>query len=459
MYKLSRKFFLVCVPALFAVAALLMVLYQSTTTSAITELGERSNLSLAWATLGASRPQVVEFLEQSVGESQATSGPIELDQRFLASVRMLMDETAVIRVKIYDANGIVAYSTKPDQIGGHRDDNPKFLLGMQGVVSSRLIVSDSFDALEKRSESENLIQTYIPVQLNPTSGIVGVLEIYTNVDHLFETIEKTTRQVSIIGFCALVGLFVVLWWSITRAERTINRQRTIIAQRSHSLELLAERLSSAQEAERHRVSRELHEGLGQTLAAIKVQIEMDQGKSMPSDKKELVRLIQKAMTEVRHAATGLRPPSLDEAGPVSTISWYCRQFESIHPDIVVDLDLVPTDSQIPQRLTTAIYRIVQEVLRDLARFTDTHAVKISIFREDEFLKMTFRVHVRRIHDYAEDAEYSAASMLQRALAPLRERAILFGAQLTILQASESEIDVTCTWSVENVSLSPESQIA
>ena len=251
----------------------------------------------------------------------------------------------------------------------------------------------------------------------------------------------------------------MLWWSTTRVERTFNRQRTIITERNHSLELLAERLSSAQEAERHRVSRELHEGLGQTLAAIKVQIEIDRGKSTHSDKKELVRLIHTALTAVQRAATGLRPPSLDEAGPISTISWYCRQFESIHPDIVVNLDLIPTDLQIPQRLTTAIYRIVQEVLRDLARFTDTHAVRISIFREDELLKMAFRIQVRPVHGYAEDAEYSAASMLRPALAPLRERAILFGAQLTVLQASESEIDVTCTWSVENVSSSPESQIA
>jgi signal transduction histidine kinase len=451
MFRLSRQFVLVCVPALLVVGILLVLLYQTTTNSAIIELGERSNLSVAWATLSSSRPQVIEFLEQSASATPVSGKELELDLRFTAAVSFLMTETQVYRVKIYNANGIVAYSTKPEQVGDNRADNPRFLMSMQGVVSSDLIIDSSYDAHEQRPGAGHLIQTYIPVQAGPTLPIVGVLEIYTNVDYLFEKIEKTKLLVFLVAVVTLVGLFIVLWWSTLRAERTIARHRTIIDERSHSLELLAERLSSAQEAERQSVSRELNEGLGQTLAAIKLAIEDDHTTLMPGQNDSLIRLLQQAMADVRRTAMGLRPPSLDEAGAISTIAWYCRQFESAHPDIAVTTDLKIKDPEIPQRFVTAIFRIVQETLRDLVRFTDSKSVHISLDSSDEYLRLEFRVGMPPFQNHTVETESTAESSLKHALGPLTERATLFGAHFEVEQSGELEITITSTWSMQNVS--------
>lgn len=451
MFRLARKFAIICIPALMVVGILLSMLYQSTTTSAIIDMGERSNISLAWATLRSSQSPVIEFLEQSVDGRETIHDPPVIDEGFTEIVNFLLEETPVVRVKIYDANGVVAYSTRSDQIGDKRNNNPHFRAGLRGDITSQLVFQDSFDSLEKRVEKENLIQTYIPIQSRPTSPIVGVFEIYTNVDPLFERIAVTRLQISVIAFIMLAVLFIVLLWSIIRAERTIVLQRTVIDERTHSLELLAERLSSAQEAERERVARELNEGLAQTLAAIKFQIESGSEKSAQPGKKSLVRLIQQAMAEVRRTATDLRPASLDDAGLTSTIAWYCRQFEVSHPNMVVEADLSVSEDEVPESLRISIFRVLQETLRDLARYTETHKTKVSLAEENNHLELKFTVQVPPPHDSLDEVGLVESSRLHRVLSPMEERAILLGAKFRISQAGESEICVTCTWPLANMS--------
>ena len=151
---------------------------------------------------------------------------------------------------------------------------------------------------------------------------------------------------------------------------------------------LSARLLQAQDAERRRIARELHDSVGQLLAAISMnisQVTREKEKLSPQAQRcveENQKLVQQSLTEIRTLSHLLHPPLLDEIGLESAIRWFADGFTQ-RSNIAVSLDLPPAGlNRLPEDLEIAIFRIVQESLTNIHRHSGSPTARIRLTQED-----------------------------------------------------------------------------
>ncbi|MES2016150.1 MAG: PAS domain-containing sensor histidine kinase [Pseudomonadota bacterium] len=193
--------------------------------------------------------------------------------------------------------------------------------------------------------------------------------------------------------------------SVTEHDKTINtiilrditeRQRVQESlSRSHAqLRQLSSALQTVREEERTHIARELHDDLGQLLASLRMDLNLLQQE--PSRGATSMRLMQgmednllTAITSLRRIATNLRPRALDEGGLFFALQGLCDEFSKrygIACDLLADEDALRLDDA----TSTAIFRIVQEGLTNIARHAHATKVTLNLDRLDGALLVTLR---------------------------------------------------------------------
>ena len=155
------------------------------------------------------------------------------------------------------------------------------------------------------------------------------------------------------------------------------------------LRLLSAQLLTAQEDERRRISRELHDTIGQSLSAVKFTVENvlqeigEEGSGTAVQTLEsAIRMVQGSVEEVRRIQKNLRPPTLDDLGLLATISWFCREFEGVYSDIRIEREVDLKEEHLPGPLKIVIYRVMQEALNNVAKHSRTKAVRLALRKND-----------------------------------------------------------------------------
>jgi PAS domain S-box-containing protein len=176
----------------------------------------------------------------------------------------------------------------------------------------------------------------------------------------------------------------------SRAELELRvLERTADLEKANAqLRLLPSMLINAQEEERRRISGELHDSVGQTLAALKYGIETVLVKRDTGDLtgafellENFVPTLQQSIEETRSIYMGLRPSIIDSLGLMATLEWFCREFQRVHPGLDIDVNAGIEEMQIPEFLKITVFRIVQEALNNAAKHSRAKRVKLSFLRE------------------------------------------------------------------------------
>jgi signal transduction histidine kinase len=156
----------------------------------------------------------------------------------------------------------------------------------------------------------------------------------------------------------------------------------------NELELLSQQLIQAQELERRRIARELHDSVGPSLSAIKYSLERGaelHRQSRHADTQPLlgrtIQLVRAAIADVRSIAMDLRPPVLDDLGVASALEWLSREFGETYGHIGVHTRIDATDADIPPQLATTIFRCAQELLNNVAKHSRAHHVSVTLSRD------------------------------------------------------------------------------
>jgi signal transduction histidine kinase len=155
-------------------------------------------------------------------------------------------------------------------------------------------------------------------------------------------------------------------------------------------------LLDSQEAEKKRISRELHDSLGQLLTSINLHAlqclsNMDTAVEIPQAMRDSLQVIsamtKQAMGELRGICGALRPAILDDLGVEAAINWQCRQISSGAEELRVTTDFQIHEALIPDAYRTVIYRIVQEALNNAVKYARADSISIKLYHAGDFLQL------------------------------------------------------------------------
>lgn len=161
------------------------------------------------------------------------------------------------------------------------------------------------------------------------------------------------------------------------------------------LRLLAARLQSAREEERAVVAREMHDELGQALTALKLDTSWMMGRLSQNQEPlrerllSMVSLIDEAIITVRRVSSRMRPAVLDDLGLEAAIEWLTREYAT-RTGIECELDLQGENPPLDEESATAVFRILQEALTNVARHAEASRVQIGLQVTDGDLVMRVR---------------------------------------------------------------------
>ena len=215
------------------------------------------------------------------------------------------------------------------------------------------------------------------------------------------------------------------------------------------LRLLASQLLRAQEDERKRIAREMHDSIGSSLSAVKFSLENAAAQliGIPEVRESfmtLSRAMEQAIDESRRIMTDLRPSLLDDFGIIATIEWFCRRFQSIYTDIPVEKDIRLDESQVPENLKIIIFRVIQEAMNNSAKHSRARKISMGLSLEDGCI--TLRVGDDGV-GFDRAAVVSKGEGAKFGLTSMRERAELSGGEFEIESILEIGTTISVRWKI------------
>jgi two-component system, NarL family, sensor histidine kinase UhpB len=180
----------------------------------------------------------------------------------------------------------------------------------------------------------------------------------------------------------------------------------------------------AQEEERSRVARDLHDEVSQSLTGLLLRLEAVREAAPPELEPELAEtrsLANRAMRELLSLARQLRPTALDDLGLAAAIAGQVEQVR--RPDLAAELTAEGDFSDLDDDVQLVVYRVAQEALTNAARHSEAQRVEVSLRRCGDGVEL----------EVADDGRGFAFEQSERGLGigGMRERALLIGAELTI----------------------------
>lgn len=201
----------------------------------------------------------------------------------------------------------------------------------------------------------------------------------------------------------------------------LDESRRVIELKTLDLQHLSARVMQIQDEERRRIARNLHDDIGQQLAALKMTLTKDANR-------ETVEILNSAISAIRNLSYLLHPPLLDETGLRSALHWLVDGMKT-RSNIEITLSFQPTDfPRLPIDLETAIFRIVQESLMNIYRHAQSRTARIEIRKQSEWVVVCVRDFGKGLP--ADDT----TPRLGVGIGGMRERVRQFGGDLTISNA-------------------------
>jgi signal transduction histidine kinase len=218
---------------------------------------------------------------------------------------------------------------------------------------------------------------------------------------------------------------------ITDLSEQKRKQAAEIKQAEAMRRLLLEHMLSAQEEERRRIARELHDEAGQLLTSLLVGLRtLEDARNLADVKAQGHRLREitaQTIDEVGRLARGLHPTVLDDHGLGVALSRYASEYIKTH-NIAVNLKLKELDSsKLPSAVQIGLYRIVQEALTNVAKHSGAKAVSI------KFTRLATASEIAVIDDGCGfDAGAVAVSSHRLGIQSMRERAAMLGGTVSFI---------------------------
>jgi signal transduction histidine kinase len=240
-----------------------------------------------------------------------------------------------------------------------------------------------------------------PSALSGILGLIGVRYWFIPPVHSLR-VQSAPHAIGILAFLLVSILLVVmgearrrreeaLWAAQGELEAAVKQRTTELDQTNQDLRELSARLLQLQDDERRRIARELHDSVGQMLAALGMNLatvgtDIERFTKTAQTVNDSAALVQELSQEVRTISHLLHPPLLDEAGLASALRWYVEGFAQ-RSKIKVALDFPADFGRLSRESETAIFRTVQECLTNIHRHSESPTAMIRIASYDGMVRV------------------------------------------------------------------------
>src|SRR5262249_3045514 len=224
-------------------------------------------------------------------------------------------------------------------------------------------------------------------------------------------------------------------------EDRVKQRTAELDKANQTLSQLAGRLLKLQDEERRRIARELHDSVGQTLAALAMNLstvksEIERVVKTASTIADSVALVDDMSTDIRTISYLLHPPLLDETGLSHALRWYIEGFAA-RSGIEVELEFPADFGRLPQDLETAIFRVVQECLTNIHRHSQSPVAKVCVVHSATDVRIEVEDEGRGI-SAARQLEIRASGIPGVGMRGMRERLRQLGGSLEIKSDGEGK---------------------
>jgi two-component system, NarL family, sensor kinase len=193
-------------------------------------------------------------------------------------------------------------------------------------------------------------------------------------------------------------------WASSKHSRNMafehSQLQSALLQRTAELQNLSMRLLKVQDEERRKLSRDLHDSTGQTLAALKIRLSFlqdcsTQDASQTALISEVAELADQAIGEIRTMSYLLHPPLLDEVGFSCAAEWYVQGFAK-RSGVSVTLDFATGEERMPMNVEIALFRVLQESLTNAHRHSGATQISVCCRHQYEQVILEIRDNGRGI---------------------------------------------------------------
>jgi signal transduction histidine kinase len=212
----------------------------------------------------------------------------------------------------------------------------------------------------------------------------------------------------------------------------------MVDERTAALRFLSGRLMTMQDDERRRIARELHDGLGQELVAIKLMVTgiLQDSPRLADRMNDVTNMIDCATQQIRSLSHLLHPPLLDEVGLLSAVRWYLDGL-SKRSGIETALEMQPADfPRLPPELERTIFRIIQEALTNVFRHSGAQKGWVSVVRREDEVLVRVRDDGKGISENISELRPDSIGV---GIGGMSQRAKEFGGELRVTNAHPGTI--------------------
>jgi PAS domain S-box-containing protein len=214
-----------------------------------------------------------------------------------------------------------------------------------------------------------------------------------------------------------------------------------------ALRIYSQRLIQAQEAEREKIARELHDQIGQILTAVRINLQSIQRSCQTADcvppLNESIGIVDEALGRVRELSIELRPSLLDDLGLTAALRWYVDRFAQRTGIIAEMLNGLEEGGRLPRELETVCFRIAQEALTNVARHAQAGSVSVQLERSRERILLT--IIDDGVGFDVDKLKKSASAATALGLRGMEERALAVGGYIKIDSGLERGTQIRATF--------------
>ncbi|MCU7933393.1 MAG: hypothetical protein KZQ99_00750 [Candidatus Thiodiazotropha sp. (ex Dulcina madagascariensis)] len=446
-YRLARQYGVTSFIAIAVTAVVILLVFRFETIQIIEDATKRSNETLTIATEYALNDHFVMFLNIVKQNKDQKISSMPLEPLLERVIQKMLTDTNVDRIKLYNRSGKVIYSSSAMWVDDEEENNDAFQSALAGKPKTKLVYRDAFNALDKEFDDVNLVMTYVPIRASDTSPVLGVMEIYSDINDYVSKSNKTIIILVLITFGLMFFLYSFLLFHIKRSERIIEDQNRITQEKKKMLEFLTAKMINAQEDEKKRIAFALHEDVVQTLSGVKMLLEryiqsvdkIDEESSAKQLSEDIVPVLQDAAHKIRSVAIDLRPPSLDDFGLKAALNSLISECHTVTSGLEIRLELSFDENEITLERKAILYRILKEALQMIC-FEEKLVGKVQFYlqRTREGLLIRGVIISDRVKEKYND-------VLPGFLESMQERTILSGGDFSIIEQADNRLEVNSSW--------------